>query len=211
METKYLTRNRTYGMYQKIRPRYIVVHSTAAGLTSRMTLFNAWNQEGANVSCHGMVDDKGWMLTLPLDCKGWHVGGKGNDESIGFEVCEPKFIAYVDEWHSVVDTRKYRPNDPKVFADFKKRWNQAVDIAAYLCRETGLGSECVLSHKEMHAIGKATNHGDVQHWFDLFGEQFNMDAFRRAVRQRLNGAPQTVRAMPKTLRRHITQRNLTIK
>ena len=151
------------------------------------------------------------MVTLPLDCKGWHVGGKGNDASIGFEVCEPKFIAYADEWHSVVDTEKYRPSDPMVFADFKKRWDQAVDMAAYLCRETGLGSESVLSHKEMHAIGKATNHGDVQHWFDLFGDQFGMDAFRRAVRQRLNGAPQAVRVMPKLIRRHITQRNLTIK
>ena len=37
----------------------------------------------------------------------------------------------------------------------------------------------------MNAIGKATNHADVAHWFDLFGQAYNMDAFRAAVAKAL--------------------------
>ncbi len=41
----------------------------------------------------------------------------------------------------------------------------------------------------MNAIGKATNHADVTHWFDLFGQAYRMDAFRAAVQRVMkNGA-----------------------
>lgn len=185
MEIRYLTRNRTYTSPEEITARYIVVHSTAAGLTSRMTLFNAWNSPAVKLSCHGMVDDTGWMLTLPLTYKGWHVGGKGNGESIGFEICEPPFIRYVDAAHTKIDTALYRPQDRMVKKDFDLRWRHAAELAAELCRQSGLGAQQVLSHREMHTIGKATNHADVGHWFDLFGPEYGMDAFRAEVARQL--------------------------
>ena len=63
----------------------------------------------------------------------------------------------------------------------------------------------------MNAIGKATNHVDVTHWFDLFGQAYNMDAFRAAVAKALRGgAPQTTpekaRVVPKVIRRPIARR-----
>ncbi len=141
MEIRYLEKNKTYTNPQRIRPTYIVVHSTAVGMTSRTTLFNAWNSPTAKVSCHAMVDDEGWTLTLPVDFKGWHVGGKGNGISIGFEVCEPKSIVYADQWHSRVNTALYNPARPSIRNDFVKRWRQAVDCAAYLCKQTGIAPE----------------------------------------------------------------------
>lgn len=215
MEIRYLEKNKTYTNPQRIQPTYIVVHSTAVGMTSRMTLFNAWNSQTAKVSCHAMVDDEGWTLTLPVDFKGWHVGGRGNGISIGFEVCEPKSIVYADQWHSRVNTALYNPARPSIRNDFIKRWWQAVDCAAYLCKQTGITPDHVLCHSEMNAIGKATNHVDVTHWFDLFGQAYNMDAFRAAVAKALRGGtPQTTsvkaRVVPKVIRR-LTARRVNLK
>lgn len=191
MEIKYMTRCKAFIAGVLIQPQYIVVHSTAVGMTSRMTLFNAWNSQSYNVSCHGMVDAEGCTLTMPLNIKAWHVGGKGNGISVGFEICEPKSIAYADKYHTCIDTEKYDPRDPAILADFRKRWLNAVDMAAYLCSKTGLTSESVLCHAEMCRIGKATNHADVEHWFDLFGPEYGMDAFRAEVKRRLRSVRRT--------------------
>lgn len=210
MEIKYLKLNQTYTSPTKIKPRYIVVHSTAVGLTNRMTLFNAWNNPSVKLSCHGMVDDKGCTLTLPPDYKGWHVGSRGNDLSIGFEICEPPFIAYLDAAHTKVDTSKYNPKDPKVRADFEKRWKNAVKMAAYLCSETGIDPKYVLCHAEMFVIERATNHGDVVHWFNLFGERYYMDYFRAQVKRELEKQAQAGKTKPKTIRRTV-RRHMDVK
>jgi len=189
---KYLTQNRTYASPQRIAPKYVVVHSTARGYRNRDHLWDSWNTAAAGKSCHGMVDDAGSSLTLPLTFRGWHVGGAGNGLSVGFEICEPMTIAYADAAHSRVDASAYRPGDPAVRADFIRRWENAAELAARMCGELGIAPENVLCHREMNARGLATNHADVLHWFPLFGEAYGMDAFRQAVKARLTGgAPET--------------------
>ncbi|MGI5898647.1 MAG: N-acetylmuramoyl-L-alanine amidase [Christensenellales bacterium] len=177
-----LTDNRTYIQNQKIKPEYVVVHSTATGTDKIERLFKSWNRDSAAKSCHGMVDDVRFIQTLPYDVRGWHVGSNGNGLSVGFEICEPKNIAYSNASHSRLDTQKYDPNDGAIRADFLKRYINAVFMAAHMCRQTGIKPEKVLCHAEMHKIGKATNHADVQHWFDVFGEDFKMDSFRKDVK-----------------------------
>lgn len=185
--TKYLTKNETYTNPVIIEPQYIIVHSTAVGYTNGKTqLFNSWNKADA-LSVHGMVDDAGAWNTLPLNYLGYHVGKKGNGKTIGFEICEPKNIAYVDKNHTKVDTTKYNPKDAANIADFNKRYNHAVALAVEFCKQTGLDSSRVISHKEAHAKGVASNHGDVEHWFPLFGK--TMDIFRADVKKELAKAP----------------------
>ena len=187
MEKRYLTKNRSYTAPVAIRPQYVVVHSTGSGVGERETLFAAWNAPGATLSCHGMVDGEGAMLTLPVTYKANHIGSLGNGVSVGFEVCEPKAIAYADASHTRINTAVYDPAQAGVLADFKRRWDNAVLMAAYLCRETGLPAGRVLCHGEMFDIGKGTNHADVRHWFPLFGKGYDMDAFRAAVAGQLAG------------------------
>lgn len=185
---KFLTNNYTYKSPYKIKPRHIIVHSTAVGYKSKDVLFNSWNKYDA-LSVHGMVDDVSSYKTLPFDILGYHVGKKGNTKTIGFEICEPKNIAYANANHTKIDTVKYNPKDSANIADFNKRWNNAVEMAVSMCKETGLSADKVISHKEGYAKGIASNHGDPEHWFSIFGK--TMDDFRADVKKELNKSTTT--------------------
>ena len=59
-------------------------------------------------------------------------------------------------------------------------YKNAVDIFAQLCKFHGLdplADGVILSHKECHARGIGTNHGDVEHIWNKFG--LSMDQFRK--------------------------------
>ena len=184
---KFLTKNKTYTNPTKINSEYLIVHSTGVGYTGKDALFNGWNKSSAEKSAHGVVDDSGSYHTLPLDYLAWHVGKKGNAKTVGFEICEPKNIAYLDAAHTKIDTTKYNPKDANNIADFNKRYANAIELAVYFCRETGLTEKNILSHREACAKGIASNHADVEHWLPLFNK--NMDDFRADVGKKLNEKP----------------------
>lgn len=186
IESKMLDKNRTYTSFVTIQPKYIIVHSVGTSRKpTKEKLFASWNKPAASKSVHGMVDASGGWRTLPLDVKGWHVGKKGNSITVGFEICEPENIVYADASHTRVDTLRYNPADPNVRADFDARYQNAVEMAAYMCRETGIKPGNVICHQEAARMGIATNHADVLHWFPLFGK--SMDEFRRDVLARMRG------------------------
>ena len=194
---KFLTNNDTYTKQTRIVPEYIIVHSTGAGYKSKDSLFNSWNKPD-QLSIHGIVDDKGAYQTLPLNYLGWHVGKKGNGKTVGFEICEPKNIAYTDAAHTKVDTAIYNPKDPKNIADFNKRYKFAVELAVKFCEELGFGADKLLSHREACAKGIASNHADVEHWFKLFRK--NMDDFRADVAKKLKfRVPKPIKKQPHNL------------
>lgn len=180
---KYLTKNETYTKPTKITPQYIIVHSTGVGYKSKDVLFNSWNAPD-KLSIHGIVDDAGSYHTLPLNYLGWHVGSKGNSKTIGFEICEPPNMAYANANHTKVDTVKYNPKDAAILEDFNKRYKNAVELAVYFCKGTGLTADKVISHAEGYKKGVASNHADTAHWFSLFGK--TMDDFRADVQAELN-------------------------
>ena len=179
---KYLKQNDTYTSPVIIEPEYIIVHSTGVGYKNKDALFNSWNKPD-KLSVHGMVDDKGSYRTLSLNYLAWHVGKLGNGKTVGFEICEPKNIAYIDAAHTKVDVVAYNPKDPKIIADFNKRYKHAVELAVKFCKELGFGADKLLSHREACAKGIASNHADVEHWFKLFGK--DMDDFRADVAKKL--------------------------
>lgn len=100
--------------------------------------------------------------TLPWNHRGWHAGGSANDTHIGFEICED----------GLADSTY-----------FKKVYQEAVELCAYLCKQFGLTEKDIICHSEGYKRGIASNHGDVMHWFPKHGK--SMDTFRAAVKELL--------------------------
>ena len=75
--------------------------------------------------------------------------------------------------------------DPAEVQDyFDAVWGRAVALMAHLCETYSLDPMTdVLDHSEGYALGIASNHADVGHWFPRHGK--SMDDFRAAVRDAL--------------------------
>ena len=81
---------------------------------------------------------------------------------------------------------------------FEAVWARAVSLTAHLCEIYGLDPMTdVLDHSEGHALGIASNHADVGHWFPRHGR--SMDDFRAAVKAAMagDGADQLAAAVDK--------------
>ena len=162
----------------------IMVHSTGAnnpnlkryvgpndGLLGENQYGNHWNTYhpgGREVCVHGFIGKLAdgtiaTYQTLPWDHRGWHAGGSANNTHIGFEICEDG-----------LSDGTY----------FKKVYQEAVELCAYLCKQYGLTEKDIICHSEGYKRGIASNHGDVMHWFPKHGK--SMDTFRAAVKELLN-------------------------
>jgi hypothetical protein len=185
-----LTENACYKAGEKIKPKGIMVHSTGAnnpmlnrfvgpddGLLGKNKYNNHWNQPmDRKICCHAFIGKlaDGTVATyqvLPWNHRGWHgaSGPKGtcNDTHIGFEICE----------------------DGLTNADyFGKIYREAIELCVMLCKEYGLTEKDIIDHREGHALGIASNHGDVRHWFSKHGK--SMDTFRAEVKKRLAAKPE---------------------
>ena len=77
--------------------------------------------------------------------------------------------------------------DPAETEDyFEAVWRRAVALTARLCEACGLDPMTdVLDHSEGYALGIASNHADVGHWFPRHGK--SMDDFRSAVKAAMAG------------------------
>lgn len=186
LKTLLLTKNDCYKSGKKITPKGVVVHSTGAnnpwlkryvgpddgqlGLST-----NHWNTPtpgGRQVCVHAFIGKLkdgsiATYQTLPWDMKGWHAGGTANDTHIGFEICEDALT------------------DP---AYFKKVYQEAVELCAYLCAMYNIKPEKpnLICHSEGNKLGIASNHSDVMHWFPKHGK--SMDTFRADVKAELDKA-----------------------
>jgi len=70
----------------------------------------------------------------------------------------------------------------------KRTYQAAVELFAMLCEEYGLNplaDGVIISHKEGHARGIASNHGDPEHLWKQLGLSFTMDTFRKAVKEKM--------------------------
>lgn len=134
---------------------------------------------GRQIAVHGFIGkllngDVATYQTLPWDFEGWHSGSgrlgnarnANNNGYIGFEICEDGL------------------NDPVYFAAV---YREAVELCAMLCKEYGIAPEkpTLICHSEGNALGIASNHGDVMHWFPKHGK--SMDTFRADVKKAMGG------------------------
>ena len=127
--------------------------------------------------------------TLPWNHRGWHCGsgskGSGNNTHIGVEMCEPACIKYTAGSNftcSDMATAK---------AVAKRTYEAAVELFAMLCKKYSLNpleDGVVISHKEGHSRGIASNHGDPEHLWTQLGVGYTMDGFRKAVKAAMGGA-----------------------
>lgn len=180
----YLTKNDCYKSGKKINIKGIVVHSTGCvnrdvtryvdapelGKVSAMH----WNKSGIAKCVHGIC---GWsdklkkvmfVQTLPDNMRPWGCasGGKGsyNNSHFQFEMCEDAGAS-----------REY----------FNQLWACAVGVCAEKCKLFGLTEKNIVSHKEAHALGYASNHGDPESYFKKYGK--TMNDFRSDVKKLLGG------------------------
>ena len=185
----YLTENACYKANKKMTVKGIMVHSTGAnnpwlkryvgpndGLLGVNKYNNHWNQyhpDGKEICTHAFIGkladgSVATYQTLPWDICGWHSGSGKNGSAnflgyIGFEICEDGLT-----------DRSY----------FDKVYAEAVDLCVYLCQKYGLTEKSIICHSEGHALGIASAHADVMHWFPKHGK--SMDTLRSDVNKRLN-------------------------
>lgn len=193
------TQNRSYGKKREaIKPIGIVVHSTGANnpaikrysqpsdndpkrgellaLLGTNTYGNHWNTPDASKSTHYIIGkladgNVGIVQNLPEDIAAWGCSegknGSYNYEPTGhiqFEICEDN-LTNADYFRAAV-------------------LKEAVELCADICHRHGWDSSVVVSHKEAHAKGYASNHRDIDHWLKNFKR--TMKDFRAEVQKLLD-------------------------
>lgn len=190
----YATRNDCYKAATPMTPKGIVVHSTGANNpylkryvdapdeVGVNTNGNHWNrpssESGREVCVHAFIGyDKNNKVRvaqiLPYNYACWGVGGGRNGSfnynpvgHIQFEMCEDGLTN-------------------KTYC--KQVYDVAVEYSAYLCETFNLnplGKNVIVSHKEAHALGYGSNHGDPDNWWSKHG--YTMDGFRKAVKAKMD-------------------------
>lgn len=180
----YLTKNECYTAGRKVIPKGIMVHSMGGannpnlkryvgpddGLLGKNQYNNHWNQprpDGRQVCVHAFIGKLkdgsiATYQTFPWNHRGWHAGGDANNTHIGFEICEDNLT-------------------DKTY--FNKVYKEAVELAAYLCKQYKLTEKNIIGHYEGYQKKIASNHGDPRHWFSKHGK--SMDTFRADVKKEL--------------------------
>jgi len=187
-----MTRNPCYTAGRKITVKGLMLHSVGCPQPKASVFINSWNSPSHDSSCvHGFIDGNDGTVyqTLPWNHRGWHCGsgnkGSGNNTHIGVEMCEPACIKYTAGSNfTCSDTATAK-------AVAKRTYEAAVELFAMLCKKYSLdplADGVVISHREGHSRGIASNHGDPEHLWTQLGMGYTMDSFRKAVKAAMGGA-----------------------
>ena len=168
-----MTRNPCYTAGRKITVKGLMLHSVGCPQPKSSAFISSWNSPSHGSSCvHGFIDGNDGTVyqTLPWNHRGWHCGsgskGSGNNTHIGVEMCEPACIKYTAGSNfTCSDTATAK-------AVAKRTYEAAVELFAMLCKKYSLdplADGVVISHKEGHSRGIASNHGDPEHLWTQLG------------------------------------------
>lgn len=188
----FLMKNPCYAAGRKITVKGLMLHSVGCPQPRASVFVSSWNRADFTSACvHGFIDGNDGTVyqTLPWDHRGWHCGsgskGSGNDTHIGVEMCEPACIKYTGGANfTCSDTAAAK-------AAAKRTYETAVELFAMLCKKfqlDPLANGVIISHKEGHSRGVASNHGDPEHLWNQLHMGYTMDGFRRAVKAAMDGA-----------------------
>ena len=170
-----------------ITPKGVMVHSTGVAQPDPEVFLKNWNKPGLEACAHAFVYKDGVIQTLPWNWRGWHAGvpkGGGvsaNNTHISFEILEPAGHTYQGGTMIGYDAEKNATY-------FDAVYRGAVELTAMLCARYGpnpLEAGVVVDHSEGCALGIASNHADVSHWFPKHGK--DMDQFRADVAREMKG------------------------
>lgn len=181
-----LTASPCYKTGRKITVRGLMLHSVGCAQPSAQVFCKQFaHYSGAAV--HAFIDANTGVVyqTLPWNHRAWHCGDSANNSHIGIEMCESAYIKYTS------GTSLYMTNKARAQADCRRAYEAAVELFADLCRKYKLDpmkDGVIVSHKEGHARGIASAHGDPEHYWRGCGMPYTMDGFRKAVKQKLTGS-----------------------
>lgn len=178
IKKSYLKNTQNYKNAVSITPKGLMIHSVGCNQPDAQVFLKTFNDPLLEKGVHGFIDNTDTLYqTLPFNYKAWHCGGTGNATYIGIELTEPATITYKKNSNKFTDK-----NPEKSKAHVKATYNTAVNIFAQLCVTYKLDPSkdgVILSHSEAHKRGLASNHGDVEHIWSVYG--YTMDGFRKAV------------------------------
>ena len=178
------TKSNCYKAGKTIQVKGGMLHSVGCPQPNAEVFRNTWDKPDKNVCVHAVVGKEGVVLQcLPWNYRGWHAGGDGNNYLVGIEMTEPATIKYTSgsNWIELGDGSNTK-------AHVLETYKHAVAFFAYLAKTYGfnpLDSNCLMSHREGHKKGVASNHGDVEHIWNHFG--LTMDKFRVDVKNAMAG------------------------
>ena len=182
----FLTNNPCYTADRKIKVKGLMLHSVGCPQPSASVFIKNWNRVDYNKACvHAFIDANTGTVyqTLPWDHRGWHGGGSSNNTHVGVEMCEPGCIKYTSgSTFACSDMTAAREATERTYL-------AAVELFAMLCEKYSLdplAPGVILSHKEGHARGIASNHGDPEHLWMQLGMGYTMDTFRKVVKQEMD-------------------------
>ena len=186
-----LTKNPCYTAGRTITVKGLMLHSVGCSQPSALAFIKNWNSPSFERACvHGFIDGNDGTVyqTLPWNHRGRHSGssinGSANNTHIGVEMCEPACIIYTGG-------ATFKCSDLATAKAVEERtYKAAVELFAMLCKEFNLdplADGVVISHKEGHARGIASNHGDPEHLWSQLGLPYTMDTFRKAVKEQMGG------------------------
>ena len=197
-----LTKNPCYTAGRKITVKGLMLHSVGCPQPSAQVFVKNWNSASYDRACvHGFIDanDGTVYQTLPWDHRGWHCAsgnnGSGNNTHIGVEMCEPSCITYTGGSSFTCS------NTAKAKECAERTYQSAVELFAMLCQKFNLNplaDGVIISHREGHARGIASNHGDPEHLWNQLKMGYTMDTFRKAVSAKMGNVQVDEPAKPAT-------------
>ena len=181
-----LIKNPCYTAGRKIEVKGLMLHSVGCSQPSASVFIKNWNSPTFDRACvHGFIDGNDGTVyqTLPWEHRGWHAGssinGSANNTHIGVEMCEPSCITYTGgATFKCSDTTTAK-------AVAERTYKSAVELFAMLCKKFSLdplADGVIISHREGHARGIASNHGDPEHLWLQLEMGYTMDGFRKDVK-----------------------------
>lgn len=186
-----MTKNPCYTAGRKITVKGLMLHSVGCPQPNASVFIKNWNTPSYGTACvHGFIDGNDGTVyqTLPWNHRGWHCAsgpkGSGNNTHIGVEMCEPASIRYTGGSSFTCS------NLSAARTSVKKTYEAAVGLFAYLCKLYGLNPTAdgvIISHREGHARGIASNHGDPEHLWNGLGMGYTMNTFRKDVKEKMQG------------------------
>lgn len=196
-----LTKNPCYTAGRKITVKGLMLHSVGCPQPSALVFVNNWNKSTYDRACvHAFIDGNTGVIyqCLPWSNRGWHGGGASNNTHIGVEMCEPACIKYTSGSNfTCSDTATAK-------AVVKRTYEAAVELFAFLCKQYNLdplADGVIISHREGHARGIASNHGDPEHLWNGLKIGYTMDGFRKAVASAMKPAEEKPAEPAKTIYR----------
>lgn len=189
IEQHFVTNNRCYQQHRYLGSFKLMLHSVGCAQPSAAVFDKTFNTKEATACVHAFIDANDGTVHqhMPWGQRGWHAGSPANDLYIGIEMCESDAIKYDSGYRIIIK------DHDKALRHCHTAYKAAVELFAYLCTVYHLDPMTdIISHKEGHEIGVATNHGDPEHYWEALKSGYTMNGFRRDVHERMNGDKDSV-------------------